>query len=162
MLVSYEILPVTARIWIYQTSRKLTAAEITNTIQATENFLQNWTAHQADLKAGVQVLFNHFIIIGVDDNYNDASGCSIDKKVNFMKQLGSTLQVDLFNRMQVAYIEKDTIQFAGMHELAGRIKIGELPHDVIMFNNLVATKQEFESGWKVPVRNSWMQQLVIS
>ena len=162
MLVTFETLPVTARIWIYQSIRKLTADEISNTIQTTENFLQNWTAHQADLKAGVQILFNHFIIIGVDENYNDASGCSIDKKVNFMKQVGNMLQVDLFNRMQVAYIENDLIQFTGMHELAGRIKIGELPHDVIMFNNLVATKKEFESDWKVAVRNSWMQQLVIS
>jgi len=162
MLVSFNTLPATSRIWIYQSSRALTDAEVTQCLEVTSNFIHNWTAHQAGLKGGVEILFNHFVIIGVDENYNDASGCSIDKKVNFIKQLGTELQIDFFNRMQIAYLDNENVKLAGMHDFASRIKSGELSDDTIMFNNLVTTLNELQLNWKIPVRNSWMQQMVAS
>src|SRR6187399_3043794 len=107
MLVSFNTLPPTARIWVYQSSRPMTDNEVSQSREVTEKFIENWTAHDARLKGGVEILFNHFIIIGVDENYNDASGCSIDKKVNFVKQLGAEFQIDFFNRMQIAYIDHE-------------------------------------------------------
>ena len=162
MLVPFDTLPDTARIWIYQSSKPLTGAQVAHSKQVTESFIQNWTAHEAGLKGGVQILFNRFIIIGVDENYNDASGCSIDKKVNFMKQLGADLETDFFNRMQVAFIANETLQLAGMHEIAGLIKSGKLSDETLMFNNLVTKKGDLTEYWQIPVRNSWMQQLIHS
>ena len=162
MLVPFNNLPATSRIWIYQSSRPFTETEITFTRDAAEKFIHNWTAHEAGLKGGVEIFFNQFIVIGVDEDYNDASGCSIDKKVNFMKQLGAELKIDFFNRMQIAYLDNDAVKLAGMHDFADRIKSGQLSDNTIMFNNLVTTMNEFQQSWKVPVRNSWMQQLVTS
>ncbi len=162
MLVSFSLLPDTARIWIYQSSRPMTASEVALATELTEKFIGNWTAHEAGLKGGVQVLLNHFIVIGVDENYNDASGCSIDKKVNFIKQLGAELQIDFFNRMQITYLDNETVKLTGMHDLAKAIQSGSISDETIMFNNLVTTIGEFHQNWKVPVRNSWLHQLVAS
>jgi hypothetical protein len=162
MLVSFNTLPDSARTWIYQSSRHMTEAESSHCRAATELFVQNWTAHDAGLKGGVQILYNLFIIIGVDENYNDASGCSIDKKVNFIKQLGAELQIDFFNRLQIAYLEDEKIKLAGMHDLTGWIKSGKMTADTVMFNNLVSTVNELKENWRVPVSSSWMKQLVVS
>ena len=162
MLVPFNTLPATARIWIYQSPRPLTENEIAFTRDAAEKFIQSWTAHEAGLKGGFEIFLNHFIVIAVDEDYNDASGCSIDKKVNFMKQFGTELKIDFFNRMQIAYLENDAVKFMNMHDFTGKIKSGQLSDDIIMFNNLVATMSEFHQNWKIPVRNSWLQQLVAS
>ena len=160
MLVPFNTLPDTARLWVYQASRPLTIDELKGIETQASNFIESWTAHQAGLRAGFQVLYNRFVIIAVDENYNDASGCSIDKKVNFIKQVGEELKIDFFNRLQIAYLHNDAIQIAGMHELAGLIKSGSLSDETIMFNNLVSTIEELNNKWKVPVRQSWLQQLV--
>ena len=160
MLVPFDTLPDTARLWIYQASRPLTDDELIVFNAQVNGFIQSWTAHQAGLRGGYQVLYNRFVMIAVDENYNDASGCSIDKKVNFIKQVGDNLKIDFFNRLQIAYLVNDEFQIAGMHELAGLIKNGTLSDETIMFNNLVSTIGEFKENWKLPVRKSWLQQLV--
>jgi hypothetical protein len=162
MLVSFDTLPVTARIWIYQSARQLTDAQATYSKKAVEDFIGNWTAHDAGLKGGVDIKYNQFIIIGVDENYNDASGCSIDKKVNFMKQLGKELDTDFFNRMLIAYKVGDDVKLESMHVLADKIKNGLLDGETMMFNNLVTTKGELMENWNVPVKQSWMKQLIAS
>ncbi len=160
MLVNFKTLPNDSRIWIYQSDRILTDQEVQQCLIQTENFINDWTAHQADLKASVQILYNHFIVIAVDRNYNEASGCSIDKKVNFIKQLGTSIHVDFFNRMQIAYLAGEIIQLTDMHKFAEEVKSGKLSNDIIMFNNLVTTIKQYNEEWKTPVKNSWMQPLV--
>ncbi len=162
MLVHFNTLTDDSRVWIYQSARILTDQEVQQCLTQTENFINDWTAHQADLKAGVQVLYNHFIVIAVDRNYNEASGCSIDKKVNFVKQLGASIHADFFNRMLIAYLDGENITLTDMHQFAEAVKSGKLTNDTIMFNNLVTTIKEYHEGWKTPVKNSWMQQLVVS
>lgn len=162
MLVPFNTIPEDARVWVYQSDRRFDDNESKQCLLQTEKFINDWTAHQANLKAGVQVLFNRFIVIAVDSNYNEASGCSIDKKVNFIKQLGVQLNADFFNRMKIAYIDGDLIQVSDMHEFAEQVKTGKLSDQTIMFNNLITTVKEFNESWKIQVKNSWMHQLVAS
>ena len=160
MLVPFNQLPDTARVWVYQSSRAFNEDEVKLIRKDSESFIESWTAHQANLKAGVEVFHNRFVVIAVDENYNDASGCSIDKKVNFMKQLGSQLQTDFFNRMEIAFIDHGVIKTESMHNLVKIMKNGKLDNDTIIFNNLVSTKAELNSSWKIPASTSWLHQMV--
>ena len=51
--------------------------------------------------------FSQHLIFSVDESIESASGCSIDSSVRLMKQLGSELQVDFFNRSFVL-VSKET------------------------------------------------------
>ena len=160
MLVSFSDLPGTSRVWVYQSSRQLSDEEVGNIQHAAENFIGSWTAHQAGLKAGVLIAHHFFIVIGVDENYNDASGCSIDKKVNFIKQLGADLSVDFFDRMKIAYLENNEVKTMPVHQLTDAVKSGRMDPHTIIFNNLVTHKSEFLDKWNTPIEESWISQLI--
>lgn len=51
MIVDFQTLPETARIWIYQCNRSFSEEEILDISKKLQTFLEGWTAHGADLKA---------------------------------------------------------------------------------------------------------------
>ena len=70
MLVDFNTLPGTSRVWIYQANRTFTEAELLEIEKGLQDFLQEWTAHGNDLKAGFEIRYNRFIIIALDQNRN--------------------------------------------------------------------------------------------
>ena len=101
MLVDFNSLPDTARVWIYQANRSFTEAEIEEIEQGLEEFITQWTAHGAQLQAGFVTRYKRFIIIGLDQSHASASGCSIDASVHFIQALEKKYGVDLLDRMNV-------------------------------------------------------------
>ena len=49
MLVDFNSLPETSRVWIYQCNRSLTENEISEISNKLDIFIENWTAHGSDL-----------------------------------------------------------------------------------------------------------------
>ena len=84
MLVEFETLPDTSRVWVYQASRSFNSDELTELQEAFNNFITDWTAHGQDLKAGYEMRYNRFIILALDQSVTSASGCSIDTSVHFI------------------------------------------------------------------------------
>ena len=78
MLVEFEQLSDTSKVWIYQSDRPFTAAEELEIRKRIEQFLSSWKRHGDDLKASYQIKYNHFIIISADETQHPVSGCSID------------------------------------------------------------------------------------
>ena len=65
MIVEFENLPDDSRIWIYQSSRKLSDQEVEIILPRLTQFLEQWTAHGTDLEAGFEIKYNRFIVIGL-------------------------------------------------------------------------------------------------
>jgi hypothetical protein len=63
--------------------------------------LSTWKAHGKSLNCNGTILFSQYLILSVDEDIESASGCSIDSSVRFVKLLGSELNADFFNRMNV-------------------------------------------------------------
>jgi len=89
MLVSFEKLDPDSRIWIYQSSKKLNEEEKEFITEKTELFLIEWTAHGHDLEAAMQIQYDQFLIIGVNESVNEASGCSISTRSAFRDAISS-------------------------------------------------------------------------
>ena len=62
MLVKFETLPETSRIWIYQCSRSFSEEELEEVKESLNAFIEQWTAHGSDLKAGYEIRYKRFII----------------------------------------------------------------------------------------------------
>ncbi len=157
MLVPFESLPPTSRIWIYQADRVILPAQEQVILSDAGLFVNTWTAHQAGLKAGVTILHKAFLIFGVDESYNDASGCSIDKKVNFVKAAGGKNNLDFFNRNLVFFEDGRFIELKKVNEA---LNSGEISLNSCFYNNLIQTKSDMESSWLVAVKNSWLMNFV--
>jgi len=68
MLVNFKELPDSARIWIYQCSRSFSESELLEVKTGLTAFLEQWTAHGSDLKAGFNINYKRFIIVGLDQS----------------------------------------------------------------------------------------------
>jgi len=148
-----------SRVWIYQADRVLNADETGNIQQQLNGFTTAWTAHNQQLLAASMIQYNRFIILVVDERQAGASGCSIDKSVNFMKQLEQEYQINLFDRFNLAYRQGDKILSAPRQRFEELISQGVITADTIVFNNLVQTVADLKTKWEVPFKNSWHAQL---
>jgi hypothetical protein len=148
-----------SRVWIYQSDKKLGDAEVQQIQQHLDNFTTQWTAHNNQLKAKAEIRYNRFLILIVDESQAGASGCSIDKSVNFMKQLEQQFNINLFDRFNLAYRDGDEILSLPRHGFEDLVKQGKINKDSIVFNNLVQNLNELETKWEVPFKDSWHVQL---
>lgn len=155
MYVSWNELPKSARVWVYQANRELSQKEEQNLNTKLSDFTENWDSHQKPLKASFQILHNRFILISVDESYNQASGCSIDKSVHFLQNLEQELGLNLFDRTQIAYKTAEEIQVIPMSQIKSKIAEGAITPQTLIFNNLVNNIAEWEEKWVIPAQKSW-------
>ena len=160
MLVDFNELPDHSRIWIYQSNRSFTESELQDIQQSVSEFLKQWTAHGSDLHAGFEIKYNRFIIIGLDQTNASASGCSIDASVHFMQTLEQKFQVELMDRMNVSFKQGEYIAYKPLTDFKKMAKDKAVSANTIVFNNLVATKQEYLENWEVPASESWHARFV--
>lgn len=155
MTVEFSSLPQTARLWIYQCNRSFTLDEIQEISNKLQTFLEGWTAHGADLKAAFEIRYKRFIVIGLDQNQQLASGCSIDASVHFIQQLETAFKVDLLDKLNVSYKQGDYIAYKPLKEFKKMVKDKAVSKNTIVFNHLVQTKAEYLDFWEVPAAESW-------
>ncbi len=161
MYIPFEEMPGQARIWIYQADRSLSHAEEEYALQIGQLFISRWAAHGKDLKSSLKIFHHQFLVIAVDEGYNQASGCSIDASVALVKELEqkfNTAQnpLSFFDRTKVAFVYQDQIFVAPMKNLKEQISEGNIKPETLTFNNLVSNKEQFEKEWVVSAKNSWL------
>ena len=155
MLTNFENLPDNSRIWIYQANRKLSDEEVSYIKSETALFLEQWTAHGANLEAGFELKYNRFIIIGLNQSNASASGCSIDASVHFIQSLQDKLGVDFLDKMNVTFYHGEYIAYKPLIEFKKMAKNRSVSKNTVVFNNLVNTKGEYLEHWEVPAKDSW-------
>ena len=160
MLVEFKELPNTARIWIYQCNRSFSPTELGEIHQLMQVFLTQWTAHGAELKAGYEIPYNRFIVLGLDQSLNSASGCSIDASVHFIQQLEEKYKVDLLDKMNVSYKQGEFVSYKPLKDFKKMAKERAVSKNTVVFNNLVTTKQEYLEHWEVPASESWHAKIM--
>ena len=155
MLVEFNTLPDDSRIWIYQGSRSFTQEELVDVKQGLDDFIKDWTAHGSDLRAGCEIRYNRFIILALDQSQTGASGCSIDASVHFIQHLEKKYHLELLDKMNVSYKQGDFIAYKSLTDFKKMAKQKAVSKRTIVFNNLVANKQEYMEHWEVPASESW-------
>jgi len=155
MLVDFNTLPEESRVWIYQANRSLTPEEIAEIEDKLNVFIENWTAHGSDLQAGYLIKYKRFIVLGLNQNINAATGCSIDASVHFIQQLEKEYNVDLMDKMNVSYKQGEFIAYKPLVEFKKMAKQRAVSKNTIVFNNLVNNIAEFKENWEVPASESW-------
>ncbi len=149
-----------SRIWIYQADKNLNKEELVQIQAQLDAFVQQWTAHQNALVAKAEIRFNRFVILMVDESRAGASGCSIDKSVHFLQNLGFEYGINFFDRMNFAYINKEEVAFAHKDDFITLYEKGIINDETIVFNNLVQTLTDLENKWKIPLKESWHKNFV--
>ncbi|MBK5278094.1 MAG: hypothetical protein JJE09_04435 [Bacteroidia bacterium] len=156
MFVPFDALPPNARIWIYQSDRPLNSEEEKHLMGSLKAFCEQWKAHGQELKTSFKIERNQFVILAVDENYNDASGCSIDGSVRILKSLQQEGGINFFDRGLVAFQIENEVQTFYLQELKNIFLSGRLTASTLTFDNLVATKSDFDKAWLTTVDKTWL------
>jgi hypothetical protein len=155
MYVPFENLPEESKIWIYQSNRKFSDDEFSAIETDLKAFIETWSAHGTSLEASYLLKYNRFIILAVNQENQIATGCSIDKSVEFIQSLEKKYAVDLLDKMNVTFKLGEHVAHKPLIEFKKMAKEKAVSENTIVFNNLVNTIEEFNENWEVPAADSW-------
>jgi len=161
MYTPYKNLPNNSRVWIYQSNREFTEKEIEFISTKAEEFINSWTRHGDDLKGSFTIKYNQFLVLAVDESFNNVSGCSIDASVHFIQALEKELQLNLMDKMNVTFKNGNHINLVRLSDFQKFAKEHKITQETIVFNNMVATKEDFENSWEVPAKDSWHKRFLV-
>lgn len=161
MLVNFESLAPSSTIWIYQSNREFSGNELEIIITKIEKFIAEWKRHGEGLKASYQIKYNQFIILAVDEDHNEVSGCAIDSSVNLMKQFERAFDLDLTNKLNVSFKDNENLNIVSLSDFQKFAELGKINSETIVFNNMVKTKEEYTKNWEVTADKSWHQRYLV-
>ena len=151
----FSALPDHSRVWIYQCERFLAPHEVNAINEEGNRFVEGWNAHGTPLRAKIAILENLFLVVMADEEHAKASGCSIDKSLQFVKEAENYLGASLTNRMKVALQVDGKIIISDLNKLSDLKSQGIIHENSWVFDNLVATKSDLEKNWLVKLNAGW-------
>ncbi|HET9053282.1 MAG TPA: hypothetical protein VFM90_03865 [Cyclobacteriaceae bacterium] len=158
MFAPFETLDDSARIWIYQATRKFTETEKSTISDALTTFTHAWVAHGNPLKTSFTILYDQFIVLAADENFNEASGCSIDSSVRVIRQLDEQFSLGLFDRTKIGFFNDGQTELIPLNALLQALAEGRWKPDSLFFNNVLSTKGQLKTGWIVRADQTWLKR----
>jgi len=155
MTFPFSQMPPNAKVWIYASDKIISHEQLIIINDMAIPFIQNWTAHQNQLKAEFAVLYNCFLIFMVDEGFNEISGCGIDKSVNLVKDIEKQTNLNLFNRLKIQIIKNNEVTIFNKTDIISKIENGETNSFTKTFNNQITTKSDFDNNWIIPLEQAW-------
>lgn len=158
--MDFNELPNNAKIFIYQTTSLFSEDQIEKIKSTLTEFLSGWAAHGKPLKGAYTIISKKFIVVGVDENQEKASGCSMDSLTHAIQEIESALGQNLMDRMQISYQKDGKIQTTSLSKFKQKVKSGELNRNDKLYNNSVNQMDQFVSQWLQPIGDSWAANLI--
>lgn len=156
MYIPYEELSAGSRVWVYQGSRAFTAEEEKVIASMLRSFCERWEAHGQALKSSFKIEKSQFVIMTVDEDFHNPSGCSIDSSVGILRQIQSTTGVDFLDRTKVSFYLDDKVTLIPLSEVKSNFISGRLHASTTTFNTLASTKAEWDANGQISAEKSWM------
>ena len=155
MLVPFDALPGTSRVYYYPSDRKFYPDELPGIIAKVEGFCQGLEGS----KIGYKLLYDRFIIFFV----SDVTPLSIelnDKLVEFVLSLEEEYKISLLDKVNVCFKQGEFVQRKEIQEFKKLIKNRSVSAKAIVLDPMINTKDEFLSNWEVPLSESWVAHLL--
>ncbi len=149
-----------SRVWVYQSSRLFSLSEAFDIEDLLKEFTAHWKSHGTPVKGAGYLFFGQFIILMADEKATGVSGCSTDSSVRLIKDVEQRFAVNMFDRTTLTFVVKDKIELFPLSQLQYAVDNGFIKADTLYFNNLVQTKEELETQWIIPVKDSWLSKRV--
>ena len=143
------------RVWIYASRRALNSTEVSEITEIFKDFCTNWSAHGSSLKSDFKIFNNQFLVLAVDEDFEAASGCSIDSSVEVFRRIENKYQLDLFNRLNLAFLIDNQIKIIQLAQLNTAHQQGLISADTVLVDNTISSLNELRNNWHKPLAKSW-------
>jgi hypothetical protein len=146
------------RIWIYTLSKELSIEQLVDFKNRCQTFVTGWTAHDVSLDASFELYQNRLLIFKVNEEKYNASGCSIDKQVRFVKELEQAFSIELLNRLLVAYENNNQVEVVKSAQIKELLSANIISANTLVFDNTITKYKQLETNWKQPLHHTWLQK----
>lgn len=150
------------RVWIYTISKELNNDQLKEFKVRCHEFVSNWTAHDVSLDASYEIYKNRLLIFKVNEEKYNASGCSIDKQLRFVKELENAFSVELLNRLLVVYESDSDLKVVKQSEIKDLLANNTINEKTLVYNNTITHVSELENKWKLPLDKTWLAKYLVS
>lgn len=161
-LVDFEELPGSARLWAFGSDRSPSPTETAHLLDRMETFLEEWTAHDRELRTGFDWREHRFLLIGLDEEHGDASGCSIDALHRQVQSLEEELGTEMLDAGRV-WLEDSRGRIRSLDRPAFErlAEAGEVGPETVVFDLTVDRVADVREGrWRRPAGESWHAALL--
>ena len=155
MYLEFKNLSPKARCWIYILQSPLTKVLFKKLDFELNKVCENWVSHGENINSNYKITDKQFIILFAEEN--NVSGCSIDALNNEMIRISNVLGIGLKPNSKIGIFRKNIIHFFDKNEIIDLIQKNEFSLSNVMVNTTVRNKYEFESSWKIQIKDSWLK-----
>lgn len=157
-----EGFPPETRIWVYQSMRPFSGQERTEIVEQLYQFYAQWMSHNRPVNGWAGILFDQVIVVMANDTADRLCGSAVDHSLRVMKSLERQYGVSLLDRMMLGFLRNGKIEMLPMVQVGPALAAGKLDGDTLFFNNAVSTLEQLETGWLIPVKDSWLARRFLS
>jgi hypothetical protein len=160
-MVRFDTLPDDARVWVFGTDAPVDEVDATRLLAAVDAYLLQWKAHGHPLSCARDWRDERFLVVGVDQRTEGASGCSVDGLFRTLKGLEAGIGTTIVSGGRVYF--RDALQLVHsvtrpeFERLAAR---GEVTRDTPVFDTTVTTAQKYRSAFEQPAGAGWHATLL--
>ncbi len=144
MYTDFDQMPLRSRVWIYQADRVLTDDEEKTVKAYLRDAVESWAAHGVPLLGSFSTAVSRFVVLAVNEDHHQPSGCSIDTSSRWFKELGDKLGIDFFDRSQ-GYFEGEDLKFFPVLQGKKYVESGVIGPETLLINNMVPDLEAYRS-----------------
>jgi hypothetical protein len=145
------------RVWTFIISKKLNESDLNDLLVSGKSFVAGWTAHENKLSASFEIVEQRIVLVRVNENVHNASGCSIDKLTRFIKESEQKFGVELLNRLLIAYQTSGGIEVVHASKIKDLMAQGLITENTIVYNTAAACENDL-LNWEQALKNTWLSK----
>jgi hypothetical protein len=144
--IEFTDLPDHGRLWVFPVSRSLTDAEQAACLDVVDAFLDQWAAHGQPLRSGRELREGRFLLVGVDEDAEAPSGCSIDALMGSLRKLGAEMDATFIDHGPVWFRDGDEIRALSRADFRALAAAGEVTRDTRVFDSSLTRIAQARAG----------------
>ena len=135
--------------------------ELEQLLKAGKTFVEHWTAHDNKLSATFEIFKKRIIVVKVNEDIANASGCSIDKLTRFIKVTETMFGTELLNRFLVAYKNGENVEVVHATKVKELLAQHVLSEQTIIYNTSIANENELQN-WEQALKETWLNKYLVT
>jgi hypothetical protein len=160
-LTSFEKLPDDARVWIFGAAAPVDDIDSAKLLAAVDTFLVQWKAHGHPLTSAREWRDERFLVIGVDQHTEGASGCSIDGLFRTLQDLEQAVGSSLVGGGLVFFRGPgDLVCALARDDFEALSRRGGADGTTPVFDTTITTAGDYRTRFERPASDSWHKSLL--
>jgi len=160
-MVEFSTLPDDARVWVFGAADPVDDTDARRLLAAVDGFLLQWKAHGHPLTVAREWRDERFLVVGVDQRTEGASGCSIDGLFRTLQGIEQGIGTSLVVGGNVFFRGGEgLVHGVSRRDFATLAAHGDVGPSTSVFDTTITGAGDYRARFERPARDSWHAQLL--